>query len=420
MTDNTPRGATRGWSAPDPRQLPDIRAALADYTMGEESRMNMRTMIDLGRSHLLPYFPRARGATAESYAAAALCASERARLWSAKVYSVNADMTSLALALGSKPPKVPMKPSRAPSLYGFMMFEEPIGGYTMSMTEHLTGSGFRAAADITVTTPIVAVSWSPFDPQMVEGVDSEGDPVRWARHDRDGSLVPIPLGHPGGVWLTFYSPNESPFSALPPDTVVCYAPDGTPMTASDLADPDMRRGAPLVQWDNEMVLTTGAPWSDPPEPDTSQQWAQVVYRAWQAMTQSGKRSIAEGEMLARDRAARRRDARAGGYITAADNDVRLVRLHAKHRPPRAAIEQDAAASTGRRAPSWSCRWPVPPYPRNQCFNPRGHQSGDCEHDEVIVGFHVKGPADKPLRMPNTTYLWDRMPDGWDGLVEGEE
>lgn len=409
----------RGWSPPDPKQLPEIRARLAEATITPDAHMKMRTMVSYGKATALPYFPHARGERFESLAAAALCRSEYARLWQAKPYFVNDDMTSLAVALGTKPPKTPVKPGRAPSPYGFMVFAEPIGGYTQSMADVLAGSDFTDPADISVTTPIVAVAWSPFDPARVEGLadDSVDGVARWAYQDLEG-IHAIPPEHPGGVWITFYTPSESPFSSLDPSTMTCRDPDGFPITAGNLASLDKSRTS-LLNWDNEMIVTTGAEWPDPPAPDTSQQWAQVVYRAWQCMTQSGKRSIAEGELLARDRAARKRDARAGGRMAEADNDVRVVRLHPKHRPSPAAAEQDAAESTGRRAPTWSCRWPVLPHVRKQCFNPRGHAAGDCEHDEIVIPFHVKGPDDKPLKASGTVSLWDRMPDGWEGL-DGEE
>ncbi len=105
--------------------------------------------------------------------------------------------------------------------------------------------------------------------------------------------------------------------------------------------------------------------------------------------------LTEVEDIPRNRAGRKRDQRAG--ITGG-SDVRIVNVHTAHRPTRTAAEQDSAASTGRRAPEWSCRWPVGPYRRNTCLNPRAHSTNGCEHEDRIVPPHIKGPADKPLRI----------------------
>lgn len=404
------------WSAPGPKQLPDIRAALAEHTISDGNRIMIRDMIRQGKATFVPYVPGSKPSI-EALGAVGLCQAEYVRLVQARLYYVDADMTALAVAAGANPPLVPMKPSRAPTPYGFMMFAEPIGGYTQTMAKALAGSNFTPAEGIEVTTPIVAVSWGPFDPRTIEGVnmDVPGATMRWVYHQPEG-FSDVPPDHPGGIWVTFYAAGESPFLSLPPSTVLCYGPDGTAMTVKEAVEADARR--PAVQWDNEAVMVTGAEWKNPPPPDTSQQWSQVVYTAWQLMAQKGKRTLVDTEVVTRDRAARKRDARAGGAAAVAeDNDVLVVRVHSNHRPPPASTEQDTAASTGRRAPEWSCRWPVAPHRRQQCFNPRGHASGDCEHDEVIIPPHIKGPAGKPLRVRDTVHLWDQMPEGWDDTTE---
>jgi hypothetical protein len=45
-----------------------------------------------------------------------------------------------------------------------------------------------------------------------------------------------------------------------------------------------------------------------------------------------------------------------------------------------------------------------------CLNPRKHQAGDCEHEDRIIPFHIKGPEDMPFRAPETVTLWDTPPD----------
>ncbi|MFB6986132.1 hypothetical protein [Streptomyces sp. NPDC056304] len=103
-----------------------------------------------------------------------------------------------------------------------------------------------------------------------------------------GQLEPIPQ-HFDGVWLTFY--------ALAPDTVIGTAPDGTVMTAGDIQSHP--HSAPL-NWDNETVLAFGVPFGER-EPDTTKEWAQVVYTAWQLMSQTGKTQLTEVKEVPRDR-----------------------------------------------------------------------------------------------------------------------
>ncbi|MFE5407178.1 hypothetical protein ACFQ9Z_39130, partial [Streptomyces sp. NPDC056580] len=58
-------------------------------------------------------------------------------------------------------------------------------------------------------------------------------------------------------------------------------------------------------------------------------------------------------------------------------------------------------------------WPVPPYRRSTCLNPYlHHKLNDTaldhhEHREEIIPLRIKGPADKPLRVPGgTTFTFD--------------
>lgn len=147
----------------------------------------------------------------------------------------------------------------------------------------------------------------------------------------------------------------------------------------------------------------------PHDPDSTSEWAHVVWTAWQLITQAGRNPLADIEAMARDRAGRRRDQRVG----IGDGNVRIVRVQSRHRPTDDAAGQDAAASDGRRAPQWSCRWPVRPYRRNHCLKPAEHPDG-CEHQEQIVAAHIRGPGDKPLRTNEVVNVWDRPPASNDG------
>lgn len=45
-----------------------------------------------------------------------------------------------------------------------------------------------------------------------------------------------------------------------------------------------------------------------------------------------------------------------------------------------------------------------------CLNPRAHADNACEHEDRIVPAHIKGPADKPLKVDETVHLWDHQPE----------
>jgi hypothetical protein len=152
-------------------------------------------------------------------------------------------------------------------------------------------------------------------------------------------------------------------------------------------------------------MPEGAPF-DPPEVDTTAQWSNVLYTAWQLMSQDGRTRWTDVEEIPRDRSGRKRDGRAG---IDGPGGVRVIRVHSAHRPPAAAAEQDAEHSSGRRAPQWSCRWPVRPHRRSHCMDPAAHQGGGCRHEDRIIPGYVKGPAGAPLRTGATVHLWDRQP-----------
>ncbi|MFB6579452.1 hypothetical protein ACFCYC_18915 [Streptomyces sp. NPDC056402] len=203
--------------------------------------------------------------------------------------------------------------------------------------------------------------------------------------------------------MTYYSPRGL-FSGLPPDTAIGTMRDGSVMTAGILET--QRRqfpGGPL-NWDNEALLLDGAEF-ETARPDTTDVWTHTLYTAWQLMTTGGTRWT-DVEEIPRERPGWKRDVRQG--ITGSSN-VRIVNIHTAQRPAREATDADAAASTGRREPSWSCRWPRP-YRRSTCLNPGGHATGDCQHEDRIVPGHIKGPEGKPLRTGSTVHLWDRQPE----------
>ncbi|MFD4483239.1 hypothetical protein ACFWPU_45030 [Streptomyces sp. NPDC058471] len=387
------------WVPPSPRELPEWRAQLVDHAGSEPANLTMREAIRAGRCSIVPTMRNAPIA-ADTLAAILLNKAERARLEQAELYYATADMTALALAAAATPPRERVSIDRLPAESGFIVFAEPIGGYVDDVGAALADTGAaRPGVDAKVTTPIVAASWTAWTP---EDVNVEGAPVTWGHATSDGYIAIPPGAH--GIWVTYYSPRGS-FSALPPETVLGTMPDGSVMTAGMVeAQQSTLPGGPLT-WDNEVLLFEGAEFTTA-RPDTTDVWTHTLYTAWQLMTADGGTRWAEVEEIPRERPGRKRDARQG--ITGS-SDVRVVHVHTAQRPPREAADADAAVSTGRREPSWSCRWPVRPYRRSTCLNPGGHASGDCQHEDRIVPGHIKGPKDAPLRTGSTVHLWDRQP-----------
>ncbi|GAB7035974.1 hypothetical protein AB0G35_23875 [Streptomyces sp. NPDC021749] len=387
------------WNPPDPKELPEIRSALLDHYASEPAAATMREALRAGRSTITPQVSGLPAST-ESVGAAILVESERHRLLGAQLYYATADMTALALAAAQTPPAEPVNVSRPPSESGFMVFAEPIGGYVEDVGAALAGTlAARPGVDAKVTTPIVAVSWSVWSPDAVR---LDRGRVEWLWNSRQGGGIIPPQFR--GLWVTFYSPRGL-FSGLAPSTVIGTMPDGSVMTAGQIASHREVRG-PVLGWDNESLLAEGARLG-PAKPDTTALWAHVLYTAWQLMASDGRTRWTETEEVPRARAGARRDARQG---VTAPGSVRVVRVHSAQRPSREAAAEDAAASTGRREPQWSCRWPVRPHRRDHCMNPGAHAEGGCQHEDRIVRGHVKGPADKPLRARSTVHLWDRQPD----------
>lgn len=395
---------TTRWDPPDPRQLPDWRAELLDHLAELSTLATLREAIRAGRFTLVPTVP-GLDISPGSAEATILARVEARRLECADLYFATPDMTALALAAATSPPTEPVALSRLPSEAGLIVFGEPIGGYTEDAGAALASTPFgHPNASAQITTPIVAASWSVWSPGEVE---LDQGRVRWAfRGQGQEGFIPDDFR---GVWITFYSPRGL-FSGLAPDTVIGTMRDGMVMTAGQIDAHREARG-PALQWDNEMLLREGAPFGPPP-PDTTQTWAQVLYTAWQLMSQTGQTRWAEVEEVPRARAGAKRDRRQG--ITGS-SAVRIVRVHATQRPASQAAHQDAQASTGRREPQWSCRWPVRPYRRNTCLNPRAHADGSCRHEDRIVPGHIKGPEGAPLRTGSTVHLWDSQPDAGAGL-----
>ncbi|PSK57957.1 hypothetical protein B0E38_01802 [Streptomyces sp. 111WW2] len=391
---------TMRWTPPDPRKLPDWRSSMIEYLDSLPAKRVMREAIHAGHSTLLPMIP-GLDASVGAIGAELLHRSEIHRLATADLYYATPDMTALALAASGTPPSEPVSLDRLPSRTGLIVFAEPIGGYKQEAGQVLAGTlAHKPGATATVTTPIVAASWSPWQPDSVR-LDGGGHRVRWL-YKSGGRSGFLPDDFTG-IWVTFYSPRGT-FDHLDPRTAIGRQHDGSDMTAGQISS--LRRTAgPVLAWDNEMVMREGGRF-EKPQPDTNAAWTIALYTAWQLMTQKAGQWT-ETQTAPRSRSGVKRDAR---QTITGSSDVQIVNVHTSQRPSRSQADQDAAVSTGRREPQWTCRWPVRPYRRNTCLNPRAHADDGCVHEERIVPGHVKGPADAPLRVRDTVHLWNRQPN----------
>jgi hypothetical protein len=405
----------QSWTPPEPREFPDWRNHVMQHMATKTALHGLADAIDSGKFTILPVMPGYAGAayspqtgttTASRGAVAApvLAATEVDRLASASLFYASADMTSLAVAAAQTPPTEPFSERRLPADTGFMLFAEPIGGYTIRVNQAVP-EWHSAPGNLMLTTPIVAVSWSRWNPSMFTAEHDHA--VRWY-FNQGGRLRRIPSDF-DGVWLTFYSESSSKWGHIDEDEPVARLLNGKIVTAGDVHESMRRQSSPPLTWDNEMAVKWDADISKPPRPDTIDQWLHVVYTAWQLLSQiSGStRPLTESEEVHRPKHIHKRDVRAG---VSGPPGVKVIRLHAAYRPSTQAADADAARSSGRRQFNWSCRWPVKPHRRYVCLNPRQHKDSGCQHEDRIIPFHIKGPADKPFRAPSTVRLWDSFPD----------
>ncbi|MFB6908029.1 hypothetical protein ACFCWB_27525 [Streptomyces bacillaris] len=370
-----PTAAPTRWNPPDPKQLPELRAELLDHYGSTAALLSMREALRAGRGVIIPEVPGINAPPAD-VAAEILIGSERHRLADAQLYYATADMTALALAAAATPPREKASLSRPPSESGLIVFGEPIGGYVEDVGAALASTmAARPGVEAKVTTPIVAVSWSRWTPDAVRVDQGTGD-VRWFWKRPGHGVTGIPRAF-RGMWLTFYSPSGL-FSNLDPDTVLGTLPDGTPLTAGLTST--IRTGAPALNWDNETILAEGIGF-EAARPDTTDMWTHVLYTAWQLMADQGRTRWTETQEIPRPRAGAKRDARQG---VTGSSTVHVVNVHTAHRPPRQRAAEDAAGSTGRREPQWSCRWPVGPHRRDHCMNPALHAEGNCRHEDRLI------------------------------------
>ncbi|WNV90255.1 hypothetical protein [Umezawaea sp. Da 62-37] len=396
------------WVAPRPSELPDLRMQMCEQVLKRPHSHEFLMRLLGGSSPLIPTIagPPEETAAIGVVGSLLMARSEQRRLRQAQLYWVDEDMTSLALAASATPSREPVRARRMPAESGLMLFAHPIGSHDVDLATALTGPWTTAAPDLDelwLTFPVVGVSWSRWSPADLD-LDGAPGKIKWSPRTPEGAAPLTPEFD--GIWLTFWTTGSKGWDSLPLDLPLAVDKhSGGTLTAVDLVAREAFAGFARLQTYDELVLRFDQPLPDP-DPDNGSQWAHVVYTAWQLMGQTGNAQLTESETVPRPRHGHRRDKRANIVGPGA---VQLVRVHTRHRPSAQASAEDTAASHGRRAPQWTRRWPVRPYRRNTCLNPRAHAEGGCEHEERVVPAHIKGPADKPLVTSDRVHIWDTPP-----------
>ena len=396
------------WIAPSAAHLPELRIQICEQATNPLFTNTFLMRIKLRGCPLLPIpgTPAGEVTDLDVVCSQVLATCELRRVSQAQLYWADEDMTSLALAAAAVPTREPVRARRMPAETGLMMFAQPIGDVDMTLSTAVTGPWSTAVPglddELRMVSMIVAVSWSRWSPADLDIVNM---PIRWRMNAHNGDTTPLPYNLQG-IWLTFWTTVRMGWDGLPADKPIKVdRRTGKTSTAADMAAREALSTAADLMPHSEMLLRFDQPLPDP-GPDARDQWAHVVYTAWQLMAQSGANQLTETETVSRARPGLRRDQRA--HIRG-PGSVQLVRVHTRHRPPAQASVEDAAASHGRRAPQWTRRWPVRPYRRNTCLNPYAHADGGCEHEERVVPAHIRGPADKPLVVTKRVHVWDTPP-----------
>jgi hypothetical protein len=116
--------------------------------------------------------------------------------------------------------------------------------------------------------------------------------------------------------------------------------------------------------------------------------------------------------------------RSGGYLIGPGSVVGGIRYVVERDLPVAALPgwiasrltPEAAVTSGRhrlhRPPRPTVVLPLArtPLPAQHLPQPRAHADHACLHEDRIVPAHIKGRANKPLKIGETVNLWDHQPE----------
>ncbi|MEV0681672.1 hypothetical protein AB0I60_34635 [Actinosynnema sp. NPDC050436] len=365
------------WRAVAPVGLPRLRREiLAGLT--SETMVGWATAFDGGLFARNDFWRRdSRHRTVQDRArrARAVLEAEAETLRGARLCAVDADMSALARDFGRTPAHQPLDRAVLPGEAGFVVFDEPIGALRTSLGTVLGYDLNLAPPDWVDTTvdvpiPVVAATWA-------RRTTAEGDHLD----------------------VSFYRPRmPNRWQALDRDLVVgTRRPDGLPVTAGTMAglhDRVVREaGQADVSWCAHRRLRFGHTLPVPTSGTCAEAWLQVLYALFQLHALTGTQTpISETDHVHVPAAERRRDRRAD--VLDPSGAVHVVRLHSRHR----SRPTDPTAPGQARGPL-DFRYPVGLYRQpSRCMDTRKHKEGTCYHvEDFPVGFHLRGPADAPIR-----------------------
>lgn len=341
------------WEPPEPRQLPWLRARLAEQMNNPYEHKSLALMLEQGRGTINP------APDSPHAAARMLLHDEYLRLASAPLYYVTADMTHIATQAGAKLPSWNVRRDDIPTRSGFMVFETPLATYAPDSPWLNQSTGVQ----------IVGVSWGSTE------------------------LVNEPDEH---VWVTFWSltDREADIASVKAQVGLKHA-EARKMSHEIHAE---------LSWDNECLLTFNSPnvhvsgsgAIDPSEAnlvaETTASWMQTVRATWLLMRSTGDKAIADIAEEPLPRTLRRQAQRQGMD----SSPVTVVRLHQRRVPQREAAHASGYHVSVRSHVTGHVRWQ--PYPSRDAIEP------------IWIEPHVRGPEGAPFKQQHQKVtVLDRPP-----------
>lgn len=271
--------------------------------------------------------------------------SEIARLGTAELFFVSAEMTDLAKIAAESMPDFTLMPEDLPSESGLIYFDRPIDVFT----DDLIG-------DDPTRTSIVAASWG-----------------RWRE-------APSSWAH-GGVWVTWYSDRDVNFATAPtmdPELERWYRQCRSRLLLDNETPQPFSPNPMKAVKDGEIVSFKDAV----ADGSSTLVWVGVLKATWLLMQQP----LASVTSVTPDRAVRKRLCRSGSEPAS----VRVIELR---RP------QHSGQGDGSR--EFHHQWIVRGHWRQQ-WHPKREV-----HRPAWIAPHVKGPEGAPLIGGEKVYAWKR-------------
>lgn len=358
------------WTPPEAHQLPEWRLEMLTSISNPKFTADAESDTEDGRFALVPHVDGEPDTRAQ-------VDHHRRHISSAPLYWVDADLVHQAREQAAQPGPRKIDLEEAPSLSGLAVLGAPLVDYSQNAADY--GPNFE---DVTLPTPIVAVSWEPLPRTASAHEELQG--AGWLLSG--GEL--LTWGEDEHVFLvTFYVSKRGQWQDMDPGIVLSRDPvSGRITTAGDIHASTKGQWQPPLTWEAELPILDGGD-TGPNRTLEVGGWMRPVQELWDAMSRSVLEDP-EPEHVERSRAGRKRDARQG----ADSGRVRVVRM----RSPRSSNGENGPGG-GRE---YSQQWSVTSHKRNQCLQPRLHALGKCTHKRTRVRGYTKGPEDKPFKPSN--------------------